>query len=514
MTEDRASFSKLTTSSRARRCFWEFEISTERLRDSAAGCITLRATDESLHTMPDRLIWNAYGMMNNCMFRVAIHHDEATNKLRFEHPTQPGTQSGGWMARLTEEGQDPKYPVFKAAAGSASKSNAAPPPPKVDVRTLMEDPAKSTHIVSAEEFREHANEHSPWFVVNGHVYDGTPFLKEHPGGGESITLVAGEDATEDFMAIHSLDAKRRMLGFHIGKLADGALDHQANAESLVPDEAATFLNPKAWKNSKLVSRTVISHDSRILRFALDHEDQTLGLPIGQHVYLRIKDKEGNVVVQRAYTPFSGNELRGFVDILIKVYQPTAQFATGGKMTMLLEKMEEGIDSLEMKGPLGGFTFLGNSTVRWRGQERKVRKLALICGGSGITPIWSTIKGLVECGNSAETECWLLNGNRTEADILARTQIDELQQRFRGSGRRFDLWHVLSGQCADDWAGGKGRVNVDLMRQHLPPPPPVRGEGDELEDTLALVCGPPAMEEAVKKGLAEIGWDVPNTVVFF
>ena len=29
------------------------------------------------------------------------------------------------------------------------------------------------------------------------VYDGTGFLKDHPGGAESITLMAGEDATED-----------------------------------------------------------------------------------------------------------------------------------------------------------------------------------------------------------------------------------------------------------------------------------------------------------------------------
>jgi hypothetical protein len=29
------------------------------------------------------------------------------------------------------------------------------------------------------------------------VYDATEFLKDHPGGGDAITLVAGTDATED-----------------------------------------------------------------------------------------------------------------------------------------------------------------------------------------------------------------------------------------------------------------------------------------------------------------------------
>lgn len=497
-------------------CFWEHEIPIAKLRDSPASCITLRATDEALAAMPDRLIWNAYGMMNNCHFRVGIHAEEG-GSLRFEHPTLAGNQTGGWMARLAEEGQDPRYPIFneRQAAKAGGAAEGKPKKEKVDVQAMMEDPNKVDTIITAEDLKAHANEENPWFVVNGHVYDGTGFLKEHPGGGESITLVAGEDASEDFMAIHSLDAKRQLASFHMGRLAPGALAEAAGEESQEPSKF--YLNPKTWKKSRLVQRTDISHDSRILRFALDHPEQELGLPIGQHVYMRVKTPSGDgseEVIQRAYTPFSGNELIGYLDILIKVYMPTDAFPSGGKMTMVLERMKVG-DELELKGPLGGFTFLGNSKVRWRGKERKVRKMALICGGSGITPIWSTIKGLIDCPDSRETECWLLNGNRTEADILARAQIDDLRARFVADQRRFDLWHVLSGKdLPESWDMGRGRIDVDLMRKYLPPPPPKPQSEDELEDTLALVCGPPAMEEAVRKGLAEIGWDVPNTVVFF
>ncbi|CAO1621635.1 unnamed protein product [Jaminaea pallidilutea] len=499
-------------------CFWEFEIEVGRLRDASASCITLRATDESLHTMPDTLIWNAYGMMNNCWFRVAIHKEEEGRRLRFEHPTVAGTAAGGWMARLTEEGKDPRFPSFNKALNDPPTPPAAPKQ-KIDVDALMRDTTKSDTIISAEQLREHANEEAPWFVVNGHVYDGTSFLAEHPGGGESITLVAGEDASDDFMAIHSMDAKRRMAGFHMGKLAEGALDGATAALEAAAVADACFLNPKQWKKSRLVARTQISHDSRILRFALDQEDQECGLPIGQHVYMRLTRKvedtgEDAEVIQRAYTPFSGNELRGFLDILIKTYLPTPAWPTGGKMTMALEQLEVG-DCIELKGPLGGFTFLGSSTVRWKGRARKIRKLALICGGSGLTPIWSTLKGLIECPDSKETECWMLNGNRTESDILAREHLDELRDRFVADGRRFDLWHVLSGKdVSASWSMGRGRINTDLMREHLPLPPPKPVSPEELEDTLALVCGPPAMEAAVKEGLTELGWDVPSTVVFF
>lgn len=55
----------------------------------------------------------------------------------------------------------------------------------------------------------------PWFVVRGEVYDGTPFLKEHPGGADSILLVAGEDASEDFIAIHSADGRAKLANVRV-----------------------------------------------------------------------------------------------------------------------------------------------------------------------------------------------------------------------------------------------------------------------------------------------------------
>ena len=39
---------------------------------------------------------------------------------------------------------------------------------------------------------QHDSRESAWFVHNGKVIDGTKFLEEHPGGAESIMMVAGE----------------------------------------------------------------------------------------------------------------------------------------------------------------------------------------------------------------------------------------------------------------------------------------------------------------------------------
>ena len=75
-----------------------------------------------------------------------------------------------------------------------------------------------TNLISIKELRQHKNTKEPWIVINNEVYDATEFLEDHPGGPESITAVAGGDATEDFLAIHSMTAKQMLADFHIGTL--------------------------------------------------------------------------------------------------------------------------------------------------------------------------------------------------------------------------------------------------------------------------------------------------------
>ncbi|KAK0565886.1 hypothetical protein OC844_000994 [Tilletia horrida] len=507
-------------------CFWSFKVPVSKFADGSVAAIFVRATDEGLGVMPRDMYWNATCMMNNWWFRVAVHK-EGDSAVRFEHPTLAAAAPGGWMERLKEEGQDVRYPVFgkaaatAAAAQDASESKDVKPVKKaltqaelIDLMTLED---KRNIVITREQLLAHANEEEPWFTVHGHVYDGTAFLKDHPGGAESITIVAGEDATEDFMAIHSLDGKKQLAKFHIGKLEEGgAIDTAAEEAAANDPDAPSFLHPKYWKKSLLVSKTIISHDSRILRFKLSRDDQEVGLPVGQHVYLRLSGHDAETgeteIVQRAYTPFSGPELRGYLDILIKVYFPSDGVPKGGRMTMLLDAMKPGEDSIEMKGPLGHFTFLGASQIRWKNTTRTVRKLACICGGSGLTPIWSTLSALVRCERSRETEVHIINVNRTEEDILAREHLEEVVKQ---AGGRVKLFYTLTGKdLPESWMHGRGRISLDHLREHLPPPPPKPASEGELEDTLCLICGPPAMEKAVTEQLVQVGWDVDRTLVFF
>ncbi|GAA5820479.1 hypothetical protein JCM3770_005542 [Rhodotorula araucariae] len=500
--------------------FYRVNLAVSKLAD--AGSVAVRAMDESLHLMGKTMYWNPTGMMNNWWFRVAIHRstdDVGNTVLTFEHPTMPGSQPGGWMERMKALGQDPANPSFakvspeKEQLAAQAKVAAAQAQPGV----VMTKPGV-TRRITLDELKAHNTESEPWFVVNGEVYDGTPFLKDHPGGAESITLVAGEDASEDFLAVHSTDARKRLADFHIGTLVvPSGSQHVSPATtggtSAPPTLDSTFLSKTTWKGAKLVSIDYVNHDSRVYRFTLEHPEQPLGLPVGQHVYARLRrkagqkdgEKNGRLVegelVQRAYTPVSRDAAQGFLDLLIKVYFRTPAFPEGGKMSLGFEELQVG-DIVEFKGPLGSFEWLGQGTCKWRGVERKVGSIGMICGGSGITPIIQVLRGIVHDLEDTTTRVHLLNANRTEADILLRADLEELAQL---AGEVRYTHHLVLSQGPDDWPFSRGRIGRKHLERHLPPP---------AEDALILMCAPPAMQEMVVKHLSELGWDVANQVVIF
>jgi len=135
-------------------------------------------------------------------------------------------------------------------------------------------------------------------------------------------LVAGEDATEDFMAIHSSDARKQLADFHIGTL----IGTQSSKKVEEEETSGSFLHPKRWKKVMLSGIKDISKDAKIFRFQLTDAEQELGLPFGQHVYVRLRRKVAHTesieivegeLVQRAYTPLSRRNAKGFIDLLIK-----------------------------------------------------------------------------------------------------------------------------------------------------------------------------------------------------
>jgi len=76
-----------------------------------------------------------------------------------------GTQPGGWMQRLKEEGLDPTRPNFSTDSTARSTSKAKVPKP---TETVMTKQGVDRKITPAELESAEAKEQA-WFVVRGEV---------------------------------------------------------------------------------------------------------------------------------------------------------------------------------------------------------------------------------------------------------------------------------------------------------------------------------------------------------
>jgi nitrate reductase (NAD(P)H) len=291
-----------------------------------------------------------------------------------------------------------------------------------------------------------------------------------------------------------------MPDYHIGTLDEASrkvlAQGQMSTESVEP--RSIFLHPREWRKVLLHSKKKVSSDTHIFRFKLDHDEQTLGLPTGQHLMLRLRDPVTRESIIRSYTPISPTQQTGYCDILIKVYGDTPSRA-GGQMTKALDALPLG-HSLDVKGPIGKFEYLGRGLCSINGKEkRRVNRFYMICGGSGITPIYQVLRAVMQDREDA-THCVVLYGNRTVDDILCREDLDVFA---RDNQDRCKVVHTLT-KGNTDWAGRRGRIGEVMLKEQC-----IRGEGE----SMVLVCGPEALERATCQVLGEMGWTGDDIVVF-
>lgn len=79
------------------------------------------------------------------------------------------------------------------------------------------------------------------------------------------------------------------------------------------------LDPVEWRSFTLTEKIALSHNTALYRFALPHPNDSLGLPVGQHISVmaEINGKE----VMRSYTPSTLDDDKGHFDLIVKVRDP-------------------------------------------------------------------------------------------------------------------------------------------------------------------------------------------------
>lgn len=142
-------------------------------------------------------------------------------------------------------------------------------------------------------------------------------------------------------------------------------------------EAPVALKPQEYQKFKLQKITPVNHNVTVFRFSLPTPQHRLGLPIGQHMFLRFTDKD-NKPISRPYTPISSDDELGYFDLLIKLY-PT------GKMSQHLKSLKVG-DTIDVRGPSGHVHYKGNGNFEIQRKSGKqvvnVKNVGMIAGGSG------------------------------------------------------------------------------------------------------------------------------------
>lgn len=212
-------------------------------------------------------------------------------------------------------------------------------------------------------------------------------------------------------------------------------------------------------------------------------------------------------------------------MLIKIYGT-------GVMTQALDALPIG-HGLEVKGPVGKFEYLGRGAcaIAGRGQV-VVSRFVMVCAGSGITPILAVLRAVLMDDRDA-TACTVLDGNRSEEDILCREEMDALltRRRRRTRGRlggggggvedRCRIVHTLT-RPGPGWTGGRGRLDRALFEREagpppsLPPSPSLKSSDEEAGHgvgALVLVCGPEAMEKTVRESFVGMGWREEDLLFF-
>ncbi|XP_077178002.1 NADH-cytochrome b5 reductase 2 isoform X3 [Paroedura picta] len=267
----------------------------------------------------------------------------------------------------------------------------------------------------------------------------------------------------------------------------------------------TLQDPNLKYPLRLIEKEEISHDTKRFRFGLPSSEHILGLPVGQHVYLSAK-VAGNLVI-RAYTPVSSDEVKGYVDLIIKVYYKNTnpKFPEGGKMTQHLNSMEIG-DTIDFRGPNGLLVYNGSGkfTIKQdkksEGKTKFAKCLGMIAGGTGITPMLQLIRHITKDPKD-NTKCYLLFANQTEEDILLRPELEEVAANHPD---QFKFWYTLD-RPPQGWNYSSGFVTADMIKDHLPAPG---------NDVLILMCGPPPMIQfACQPNLEKLGYAKESTFAY-
>lgn len=228
----------------------------------------------------------------------------------------------------------------------------------------------------------------------------------------------------------------------------------------------TFKGDDKWVDLKLKEIIKYNHNTSRFIFHLPTDEHVSGLHTASAILTKYQGPEDDKPTMRPYTPISDTDRKGEMELLIKRYP-------NGPMSEKIHSMAPD-QRLSMKGPLPKYEWKPN----------KHEHLAMIAGGTGITPMYQIIRAIFK-NPEDKTKVTLVYGNISEDDILLREEFSHLENEFPN---RFRGFYVVE-KGSDKLSGQKGYITKDLLKTVMPSP----SQGNKVH---AFVCGPPGLYKAM------------------
>lgn len=202
--------------------------------------------------------------------------------------------------------------------------------------------------------------------------------------------------------------------------------------------------------------------------------------------------------------FDGEEHRRSYSLSTSPHQKefgvTVKEVSDGFISKHLNQKVKAGDHIDVMPPEGRFT------GTWDHDKR--REIFLIGAGSGITPLMSIIRTVLE--EEPMSKVHLLYGSRDENQIIFKSALDELIEKYDG---QFTADHMISSRAQGkkkflgglfkkgslNWESKAGRIDEKVIMSCL-------DEHSQGDDRLFFICGPGEMIKTAETALIKMGVD--------
>jgi len=338
----------------------------------------------------------------------------------------------------------------------------------------LEDPSLS---------RKHAmlqSDAGRWFVVDQNSLNGTFMNCQRLSPMQPAQIVTG-DIVElgDFKLHFHLASQPSTTVPPLSQPVTPPFEPPPGASPLLEHLVERHRDIPIWKEGdvqlKVADIIEETHDAKTFRL-VGLSPLLFSFKPGQFVTLKLTldGKE----VHRSYTISSSPSRPHCLEITIKRVR-------GGLVSnWMCDHIKLG-DLLSVRGPSGKFSCFNFPS----------RKILFIGAGSGITPVMSMLRWIVD--TAADVDAHLLVSAKSPRDIIFRNELNWMSSRHSGIRVGVTCTSRITG--ADSWTGLTGRCDASMLKLLTP----------DLLERHIFMCGPGPFMDSVKNCLRTLDFPIAN-----